>query len=225
MRSAAKHHGLCRRTNDGTEDKCQNGQLGDIHMDNEKIRSVCDGLLRDYRLRDEAIANLTRLVKEAVDRPTTQRPHQDTAVPHAMVPSDLIDADGNLRAVDIVITWQGSETFLHGVKVVGPHVAGPPLGPQPATSTPYMPVREHAPCQMSSPPPTPPSCVEIPDRHVHRTLHDNRQGYRPAAPIQQFNNKTLNWPSWFRHFKAVADVHGWNRDQRALQLDDLHVCI
>ena len=38
-----------------------NTQLGDVHMDNDKIRSVCDGLLRDYRLRDEAIENLTRL--------------------------------------------------------------------------------------------------------------------------------------------------------------------
>ena len=28
----------------------------------------------------------------------------------------------------------------------------------------------------------------------------------------------LNWPSWFRHFRAVADVHGWDRGQRALQL-------
>ena len=195
-----------------------NGQLGDMHMDNEKIRSICDGLLRDYRLRDEAIANLTRLVKEDVDRPATQHPHQDTAVPHAMVPPDLIDADGNLRAADIGITWQGSETFPHGVKVVGPHVAAPPLRSQPTTSTPYMPVLEHAPCHMSSPRPTQPSCAEIPDRHVHRTLHDNRQGYRPATPIQQFNNKTLNWLSWFRHFKAVADVHGWDRHQCALQL-------
>ena len=45
-----------------------------------------------------------------------------------------------------------------------------------------------------------------------------RQGYRPAAPIQRFNNKSLIWPAWFRHFRAVADVHGWNKDQRALQL-------
>ena len=56
------------------------------------------------------------------------------------------------------------------------------------------------------------------DPHVHRPSHDNRQGYRPAAPIQRFNNKTLNWPSWFRHFKAVAHVHGWDRDQHTLQL-------
>ena len=28
----------------------------------------------------------------------------------------------------------------------------------------------------------------------------------------------MNWSSWFCHFKAVADVHGWDKDQRALQL-------
>ena len=135
-----------------------------------------------------------------------------------MVPPDLIDADGNLRGADIGITWQGSEIFLRGAKVVGPRATGSPSRQQPATSTPYIPEREHDPCHMSSPPPTHPSCVEFSDPHVHRPSHDIRQGYRPAAPIQLFNNKTLNWPSWFRHFKAVADVHGWDRDQRALQL-------
>ena len=44
------------------------------------------------------------------------------------------------------------------------------------------------------------------------------QGFRPAEPIQRFNNKSLNWPAWFRHFRAVADFHGWSKDQRALQL-------
>ena len=38
-----------------------NNQLGDMNVDNEKIRSVCDGLLRDYQICDEAIANLTKL--------------------------------------------------------------------------------------------------------------------------------------------------------------------
>ena len=157
-------------------------------------------------------------MKRAVDCTEPQRPHRDMAAPRAMVPQDLIDTDGHLRAADIGITWQGSETFLHGVKVVGPRTAGSPSRQQPATSTPYILVREHAPCHMSSPPPTHPSCVELPDPHVHRPSHDNRLGYRPAAPIQRFNNKTLNWPSWFRHFKTVADVHGWDRDQRASQL-------
>ena len=53
---------------------------------------------------------------------------------------------------------------------------------------------------------------------MRRPPTETRQGYRPAAPIQQFNNKSLNWPAWFRHFRAVADVHGWNKNQRALQL-------
>ena len=56
------------------------------------------------------------------------------------------------------------------------------------------------------------------DTHIRRPPPEIRQGYRPAAPIQRFNNKTLNWPAWFRHFRAVADVHGWSKDQRALQL-------
>ena len=53
---------------------------------------------------------------------------------------------------------------------------------------------------------------------MRRPPTETRQGYRPAAPIQRFNNKALNWPAWFRHFRAVADVHGWSKDQRALQL-------
>ena len=73
-------------------------------------------------------------------------------------------------------------------------------------------------CHMSPPPPVPPTCLEIADRPLQHTTQESRQGYRPAAPIQQFNNKSLNWPSWFCHFKAVADVHGWDKDQRALQL-------
>ena len=131
-------------------------------------------------------------MKKAADCPTTQRPHRDSAAPYARVPPDLIDADGNLRTADIGITWQGSETFLHGVSVVGPRTAGLPSRHEPTTSMPYAPAREHAPCHMSSPPPTQPSCVELPDHHVYRPVHDNRQGYRPAAPIQRFNNKTLN---------------------------------
>ena len=69
-------------------------------------------------------------------------------------------------------------------------------------------------------PPTLPACLEIPDTcaPLRRAPQENRQGYRPAAPIQRFNNKTLNWPAWFRHSRAVADVHGWDKNQRALQL-------
>ena len=193
-------------------------RLRDMNLDTERIRSVCDGLLRDYRDRDAAIGNLTRLVKETLDRPVSHHAHMDAVTPHPIVRPDLIDDKGNLRAADIGITWQGSDTFLHGVKVVKPNAAEPPLRPRPATSIPYAPVREHVSCHMSTPPPVQPSCLEVAERPVHRITQESRQGYRPAAPIQRFNNKSLNWLSWFRHFKEVADVHGWDKDQRALQL-------
>ena len=123
-------------------------------VDTERIRSVCDGLLRDYRDHDEAIANFTKLVRENLDRPPSNQYHTNTAAPHPIVRPDLIYDNGNLRAVDIGITWQGSDTFLHGVRVVGPNAAEPPLRPRPATSTPYIPAWEHVSCHMSTPPPT-----------------------------------------------------------------------
>ena len=69
-------------------------------------------------------------------------------------------------------------------------------------------------------PPSPETPEFRPERETHqyRSPPEARQGYRPAAPIQRFNNKSLNWPAWFRHFRAVADVHGWSKEQRALQL-------
>ena len=75
-------------------------------------------------------------------------------------------------------------------------------------------------CSLRDSPPTLPACLEIPDTcaPLRRAPQENRQGYRPAAPIQHFNNKSLNWPAWSRHFRAVADVHGWDKNQRALQL-------
>ena len=63
-----------------------------------------------------------------------------------------------------------------------------------------------------------PATLRTPDEddYVRRASPEVRQWYRPAAPIQRFNDKSLNWPAWFCHFRA--DVHGWNKDQRALQL-------
>ena len=147
-------------------------------------------------------------------------PQQDVFTPHPIIRQDLIDSEGNLRATDIGITWEGSDTFLHGVKVVGPNAAGLPMRPRPSTSTPYQPVREHVECGMSTlrQPQVQPTCLETLGTPPRRISQEGRQSYRPAAPIQQFNNKSLNWPSWFRHFRAVADVHGWDKSQRALQL-------
>ena len=89
-------------------------------------------------------------------------------------------------------------------------------------STPYQLSRKHG--REYSPataqPLTPLSPLTVPDAEIQqrRPPHEIRQVYRPAAPIQRFNNKSLNWPAWFRQFRAVADVHGWSKYQRALQL-------
>ena len=131
---------------------------------------------------------------------------------------DLIDSRGNLRATDIGITWQGSDTFLHGVRVAGPEEDMEDTRHRPATSIPYPPVREHPSCGMSTPRPPRPVCMEIPETSTHRTGQRGRLSHRPAAPIQRFNNKSIGWPAWFRHFQAVYDVHGWDKDQRALQI-------
>ena len=75
---------------------------------------------------------------------------------------------------------------------------------------------------MSTPrqPPTLPTCLKNPDTctPLRRNKQEGRQGYQPAALIQRFNNKLLNWPSWFQHFRVIGDVHGWGKNQRALQL-------
>ena len=92
---------------------------------------------------------------------------------------------------------------------------------RPAMSTPYPPSREHPSCDMSTPRFPRPVCIEMSDTPPHQHTAPRQEGrpsHRPAAPIQRFNNKTIGWPAWFRHFKAVADVHGWDKDQRALQM-------
>ena len=85
-----------------------------MSLDNDKIRSIYDGLLRHYQERDRAFGdltklvrenmNLTKLARENMDRPTVHQPRQDVATPHPIIRPDLIDSEGNLRAADIGIT-------------------------------------------------------------------------------------------------------------------------
>ena len=191
-------------------------KLGLITLGNDKIRTVCNQLLKDNQAWDRAIGDLTRLVQRSLDRPATQRPRPEATQQHPIIQPDLIDNEGNLPAEDIGITWESSDTFLYGVRVVGSDAAKMP-GPQRlSTSTPYQ--LEHAACDISTPrqPLGRPVCLEVPDALLHR--QEGRQSYRLAAPIQRFNSKLLNWPAWFRHFRAVPDVHGWDKNQRGLQL-------
>ena len=170
-------------------------ELGLITLDNDKIRAVCNQLLKDNKARDRAIGDLTGLVEKSLDRPAVQRPRPDAATEHPIIQHDLIDNEGNLRAADIGITWEGSDTFLHGVRVVGPGAAEQQGRHRPSTSTTYQLVREHIACDMSTPrqPLVRPACVEVPDAPLHRVGQEGRQSYRSAAPIQRFNNMSLNW--------------------------------
>ena len=193
-------------------------KLSALNLDNENIRAACDALRRQCQDQGVAFGDLSKLVKQSLEGRQSQQPREETGRPHPLIRPDLIDSRGNLRATDIGITWQGGDTFLHGVRVAGPEEDIEDTRPRPATSTPYPPVREHPSCGMSTPRPLRPVCIEIPETPTHRTSQEGRPGYRPAAPIQRFNNKSIGWPAWFRHFKAVADVHGWDKDQRALQI-------
>ena len=190
-------------------------KLSALNLDNVNIRAACDALRCQCQDQGVAFGDLSQLVKQSLEGRQFQQPRGETGRPHPLIRPYLIDSRGNLRATDIGITCQGSDTFLHGVRVAGPEEDIEDTQHRPATSTPYPPVREHPSCGMSTPRPPRPVCMEIPETPTHRT---GRPSHRPAAPIQRFNNKTIGWPAWFRHFKAVADVHGWDKDQQALQM-------
>ena len=216
-------------------------KLAALNLDNTNIRAACDALRRQCHSQGVAFGDLSQLVKQSLEGRQYQQAQEETRRPYPLIRPELIDGGGNLRAEDIGITWQDGGTFLHGVRIAGrredmednrhrPTTSAPyPPGRddiedtrhRPAMSTPYPPGREHPSCDMSTPRFPRPVCIEMSDTPTHQHTAPRQEGrpsHRPAAPIQRFNNKTIGWPAWFRHFKAVADVHGWDKDQRALQM-------
>ena len=92
---------------------------------------------------------------------------------------------------------------------------------RPAMSTPYPQSHGHLSGDTLTPGFPRPVCIEMSDTPAHHFTGPRQEGrpaHRPAAPIQWFNSKSIRWPAWFRHFRAVADVQGWDKDQRALQM-------
>ena len=217
-------------------------KLAAIVLDNTNIRAACDDLRRQCHSQGVAFGDLSRLVKQSrEDQEETRAYTQEETRPHPRIQPELIDGGGNLRAEDIGITWQDGDTFLHGVRIAGrredmednrrrPATAAPyppcreemeDARRRPAMSTPYPQSHEHLSGDPSTPEFPRPVCIEMSDTPAHHFAGPRQEGrpaHRPAAPIQRFNNKTIGWPAWFRHFKAVADVHGWDKNQRALQM-------
>ena len=205
--------------------KTLNDAIVAVSKDTAMIQHAYQQLYKDNVARDKALEDLTAMVKEYGESPSATRPY---GPPTPKINTDVLDSEGNLCAADIGITWANNETFLHGVRVVGSKIPGP-TGHEPIMSTPYP---ERGNGGQVTPSltgrPSSPETIEFgPEiitvtrpaaEQIYRPAAEPRQGYRPAAPIQRFNNKSLNWPAWFRHFRAVADVHGWSKEQRALQL-------
>ena len=217
-------------------------RLTELVLDNTNIRAACDDLRRQCHSQGVAFGDLSRLVSQTrADQEETRAYAREETGPHPSIRPELLDARGNLRARDIGITWQGGDTFLHGVRIAGqdddmednhrrPSTAAPyPSCPQeledarrqPVMSTPHHQSHGHPPSDMSTPGFPRPVCIEMSDTPTHNFAGPRQEGrptHRPAAPIQRFNSKSIGWPAWFRHFRAVADVQGWDKDQRALQM-------
>ena len=221
--------------------KTLNGAIAAISRDTACIQRAYEQLRAENVARDKTLADLAETVKEYGLTSASRRPQP-------VLREDVVDRDGNLRGADIGITWDDNETFLHGVRVVRPDSSlQPRMRPavstphqpidrrdhddypstvhqqtRPVMSTPYRPTggQDRDLGTPSARPLASDMIAVTPDVDVpmRRPPTDTRQGYRPAAPIQRFNDKALNRPAWFRHFRAVADVHGWSKDQRALQL-------
>ena len=222
--------------------KAVRDRLTALVLDNTNIWAACDELRRQCHSQGVAFGDLSRLVSQTrADQEETRAYAREETGPHPSIRPELLDARGNLRARDIGITWQDGDTFLHGVRITGqkddmednhrrPATAAPyPPCPeeledarrQPAMSTPYHQSHERPLGGMSTPGFPRPVCVEMSDTPAHHFAGPRQEGrpaHRPAAPIQRFNSKSIGWPAWFRHFRAVADVQGWDKDQRALQM-------
>ena len=206
-------------------------QIKALVLDNTNIRAACDDLRRQCHSQGVAFGDLSRLVNRTrEDQEESGIYARNQSGHNPQIRQELLDAEGNLRAQDIGISWRDGETFLHGVRIAGQHdpreedLRRPATAEaypscqrdredayrRPAMSTPYQQSREQ-----------PPRCIEMSDTpaaHFAVPRQDGRSSHRPAAPIQRFNSKNIGWPAWFRHFKAVADVQGWDKDQRALQM-------
>ena len=107
-----------------------NGAIAAVSQDTARIQRANNQLRAENIARDRALTDLSEIVKEYGSSPVHMRPQP-------VLQADVMDGEGNLRAADIGITWENKETFLHGVRVVGP---GPPrpTGMGPAVLTPYQ---------------------------------------------------------------------------------------
>ena len=193
--------------------KTLNDAIAAVSRDTAQIQQAYQQLRRDNLARYKAMADLTAMVKEYGSSPAATRPY---GPPTPKMQTDVLDEDGNLHAADIGITWadNGWDENPSANRTRTGHIHA--ISGRKERGSRFF--THNRPTIFTGNGPETIPIIRPAADHLHRPAMEARQGYRPAAPIQRFNNKSLNWPAWFRHFRAVADVHGWSKEQRALQL-------
>ena len=119
-----------------------NGAIATVSQDTTRIQQSCRQLCAENLARDKALADLTAMVEEYGSSPEATRPYgrsPGTTRIQPTIRADVMDGEGNLRAADIGIVWEGGETFPHGVKVVS-SPSTQPVGSIPIVPTSYPPV-------------------------------------------------------------------------------------
>ena len=96
-----------------------NGAIAALSRDTASMQKAYIQLRAENVARDKTLADLAEVVKEYGLASATRRPQP-------VLSEDVVDGEGNLRAADIGITWEDNDTFLHGVRVVGPGPSGRP---------------------------------------------------------------------------------------------------
>ena len=94
-------------------------QIQALVLDNTNIRAACDDLRRQCHSQGVAFGDLSRLVNKTREDQEESGTYQRSQSGHPHIRQELLDAEGNLRAQDIGISWQDGETFLHGVRITG----------------------------------------------------------------------------------------------------------
>ena len=113
-------------------------QIKALVLDNTNIRAACDDLRRQCHSQGVAFGDVSRLVNRTrEDQEESGAYSRGQSGPHPHIRQELLDAEGNLRAQDIGISWQDGETFLHGVRITGHRDAREEDLRRPATAEPY----------------------------------------------------------------------------------------
>ena len=207
--------------------KTLNGAIAAVSQDTARIQRAYHQLWTDNIARDKALADLTAMVREYGSSPAATGPYGSptpTGGPRPTMQADVLDADGNLHAADIGITWEDNETFLHGVRVVGSKFSRP-TGQDPVMSTPYP--RGGNDDRSSSPMTTqPPISIALHRKHVKDTDRPHqsndsttsrltgRRGSVTSAPslmstVGRKNREHCNWcPTSTRLAMNVAQELG-----------------